>query len=201
MRQFLFHRFRELFFLCSFVGAAFEGVASSEPCVLMEEESTDFKSDANETPFNQDEKEPLEFFPPPGDDEMTESDEENSDDNGENCRADDEKGVMNASDDHAVTAHVAWVYVLDKSTAQTQVIEVPVGNDGMTVGSLKICAKLAFKSPPYERQDCRAYLEISEHSAEDPVQDSFFEGWMSSAYPSVGEFKHAAYDVWLQKCE
>lgn len=88
---------------------------------------------------------------------------------------------------------------LNKVTGHTSKLESPVGV-AMRFGTLEIVVRRCWKSPPGERPENAALLEISELKAGEPPQRIFL-GWMFSSSPGLSSLEHAVYDITVLSCE
>ncbi|MFA5122830.1 DUF2155 domain-containing protein [Zavarzinia sp.] len=88
---------------------------------------------------------------------------------------------------------------LDKITARTTVIEVPL--DGMaTFGTLTIRVRQCVEAPPDEKPESAAFLEITDTPpGQSPVVA--FSGWMYASSPALSALEHPVYDVWVIDCK
>lgn len=89
----------------------------------------------------------------------------------------------------------AQLQVLDKVNAQSQVLNVKVGQQGQ-YGSLTIHVQACDTHPPDQPQDSAAYLTITDSHADEPG----FQGWMLANEPSVAILQNPIYDVRVMGC-
>lgn len=87
---------------------------------------------------------------------------------------------------------------LDKVTARTQTLEVPVGQQ-FNFGALTIAVRACRSRPPLEPSDSAAFLQIVEQKPGEPME-ARFSGWMFSSSPSLSALEHPVYDVWVVGC-
>lgn len=98
----------------------------------------------------------------------------------------------------------AILQTLDKVTARTATVEVPVGQ-AIAVGPLFLDVKTCQKTPPTEQPEASAFLQIWEatpkgkNKTETPSQ-WVFSGWMFASSPALSAIDHPIYDVWLKDC-
>lgn len=103
----------------------------------------------------------------------------------------------------------AVLQTLDKLTARTATVTVPVGQPS-AVGPIFIDVKTCQKTPPTELPESAAFLQVWEakpqaHS-KTPAQDDnapsqwVFSGWMFASSPALSAMDHPVYDVWLKDC-
>ncbi len=98
----------------------------------------------------------------------------------------------------------ATIAILDKRSGDVTEFTLLPGQTfrlGQISGVLRGCDR----TPPHERRETAAYLEISSiprrgatGSAARPRR--LFSGWMFAESPSLNPFAHPAYDVWLKTC-
>jgi hypothetical protein len=96
----------------------------------------------------------------------------------------------------------AIVRVLNKVTARSQDVEVPIGIATTPKGSsnLEIIARACHKSNPDEYPDSASLIEIYEVKGKsNPVK--VFDGWMFQSSPSLSSMEHPVYDVVIVGCE
>ncbi|HYN39826.1 MAG TPA: DUF2155 domain-containing protein [Rhodospirillales bacterium] len=87
---------------------------------------------------------------------------------------------------------------LDKVTARISTIEAPVGQP-VRFGTLEIVARHCDKTPPEERPEAAAFLQISEIKQGEPTE-SLFSGWMFASSPALSPLEHPVYDVVVVDC-
>lgn len=92
----------------------------------------------------------------------------------------------------------AVLRALDKVTARTSLLEVPVGTT-VGFGNLQITAHACDKRPPEEPPEQAAFLVIQETRAEGGTRD-LFTGWMFASSPGLSALEHPIYDVWVLDC-
>src|SRR5688572_2370276 len=87
---------------------------------------------------------------------------------------------------------------LDKITARTSLIQVPVGAEA-AFGTLRITPRACLETPPTEPPESAAFLEIT---VADPGSEAktAFSGWMFASSPSLSALEHPVYDVWVIDC-
>lgn len=107
----------------------------------------------------------------------------------------------------------AVLQVLDKISARTTTLHVPVGSSaafGLIVMNVRSCQA----SPPGDTPESAAFLEISEidinslphgggtvPSGMKQVVKLLFSGWMFASSPALSALEHPTYDVTLMSCE
>jgi hypothetical protein len=107
--------------------------------------------------------------------------------------------VPEAHADGPVLANlVAELQALDKITARTSELRLPIGTE-VAFGTLRITARACLKTPPTEPPESAAFLEIR---VADPgtATKTAFTGWMFASSPSLNALEHPVYDVWLLDC-
>ncbi len=107
--------------------------------------------------------------------------------------------------DHAI------LQTLDKVTGRTSEIDVAIGED-ITFGKLYLSVKTCRKTPPIEKPEAAAFIEIWQEKTTPagnqigvikpavPQSEWVFSGWMFASSPSVSAMDHPVYDVWLKDC-
>ena len=93
---------------------------------------------------------------------------------------------------------VAVLQGLDKVTARISTISAPI-DDTVRFGSLRITARACTKTPPTERPEVTAFLEVIEAQPGE-LPKPVFSGWMFASSPALSAMEHAVYDVWVIDC-
>lgn len=94
---------------------------------------------------------------------------------------------------------VAELEGLDKITARVWTFEVPIGH-AVRFGTLEIAALACRETPPEERPESAAFLEVIDHRTDgEPVR--LFDGWMFASNPALSALEHPVYDVWVKDCK
>lgn len=103
-----------------------------------------------------------------------------------------------AADGPVLANRRAVLQGLDKITARTTVLEVPVGGTA-AFGTLRITPRACLETPPTEPPESAAFLVIA---VTDPGQaeETAFSGWMFASSPSISALEHPVYDVWVVDC-
>lgn len=93
---------------------------------------------------------------------------------------------------------VATLRWLNKITAQTEMIDVPIG-ETIHYGDLAVRVRSCRKQDPLEGADAAAFLQIWE---KDDLGEPrwVFSGWMFSSSPGLSAMDHPIYDVWPLDC-
>jgi hypothetical protein len=93
---------------------------------------------------------------------------------------------------------VAMLQGLDKITARTEVLRLPMG-ERVAYGTLRITARACLTTPPTEPPESAVFLEIQ---VADPGRETrtAFTGWMFASSPSLSALEHPVYDVWPIAC-
>ena len=94
---------------------------------------------------------------------------------------------------------LAQMQGLDKITARVSQFEAPVGKT-VRFGNLSIVVRDCRKSPPEERPENAAFVEIYE-ARPGEEKERLFSGWMFSSSPALSALEHAVYDVNLLACK
>lgn len=89
----------------------------------------------------------------------------------------------------------AMLQVLDKVNAQSATLTIKVGQSAQ-YGALTIAVRACDVTPPTERQDATAFLDITDSHPDAPS----FHGWMLKSDPSVSMLQHPLYDVRVLGC-
>ncbi len=113
---------------------------------------------------------------------------------------DEEEGAPDFLSDESTPQEgsVARLHVLDKTTARSQTIEVPVGKV-VQHGPLRISVCQCYRNDPESSPEARAWLDIW-YVEDGEAAEHVFSGWMFSSSPSVSALEHPGYDVWLKDC-
>jgi hypothetical protein len=93
---------------------------------------------------------------------------------------------------------VVTMRALDKVTTRTAKLEARVG-ETVRFRTLEITPKVCDKTPPEERPEAAAFLEITE-TREGRAPVSVFRGWMFASSPGLSPMQHPVYDVWVLDC-
>lgn len=99
-------------------------------------------------------------------------------------------------DDYAI----AVLQGLEKPHARVQTFEVPVGQVG-SFGTLQVLVRACRKTPPEDKPEAVAYLEISDSQGADRDKKSLFHGWMFASSPALSALENPIYDVWVLDCK
>lgn len=97
------------------------------------------------------------------------------------------------------------IRALDKITARTLVMDVPIG-DTVEFGSLFIKAEACRKAPPIEQPESASFLEIWEFpiNKEETIREEepiwVYSGWMFASSPGLASMDHPIYDIWVLDC-
>lgn len=93
----------------------------------------------------------------------------------------------------------AVLQILNKTTAKSSVVEVPVGGS-TKIGQLSVKVDKCWQAPLEQKPDSRILLEISETKI-DGITKRIFFGWMISSSPSISSLEHPIYDVTALSCK
>ena len=88
---------------------------------------------------------------------------------------------------------------LDKTTARVSQFDAAVGAT-VRFGNLSIVVRVCRRSPPEERPENAAFVEIYE-TRPGEAKERLFSGWMFSSSPALSALEHAVYDVNLLACK
>lgn len=94
---------------------------------------------------------------------------------------------------------IAVLQGLDKVTARVSTFEVPI-DQPIDFGALRIRVRHCDRTPPEERPEAAAFIEIDELRP-GQEQNVLFTGWMFASSPGLNAVEHAVYDVWLLDCK
>ena len=107
--------------------------------------------------------------------------------------------VVSAAAAEMIAEPLAQMQGLDKITARVSQFDAPVGAT-VRFGTLSIIVRDCRRSPPEERPENAAFVEIYEaRPGED--KERLFSGWMFSSSPALSALEHAVYDVNLLACK
>ncbi len=101
--------------------------------------------------------------------------------------------------DDMVAERVAVLQGLDKITARVSRFEAAVGQE-VRFGTLSILVRDCRKSPPEERPENAAFIQIYENRPGEE-RTRLFSGWMFSSSPALSALEHPVYDVNLLECK
>ncbi len=94
---------------------------------------------------------------------------------------------------------IAVLQGLDKVTARLSTIDAPI-NESIRFGTLAIVVRHCRKTPPEERPETTAFLEIDDiRRGQAPIR--LFSGWMFASSPALSALEHPVYDVWVIGCK
>lgn len=88
---------------------------------------------------------------------------------------------------------------LDKSVGRTVTFEAKVGST-IQYGPLYIKIQACRKTPPIEKPEAAAFLQIWEVPPGEQKSQWDFSGWMFSSSPALSPMDHPVYDVWVLDC-
>jgi hypothetical protein len=93
---------------------------------------------------------------------------------------------------------IAVLQGLDKVTARISTLDAPI-NESIRFGTLAIVVRHCRKTPPEERPETTAFLEIDDiRRGQAPIR--LFSGWMFASSPALSALEHPVYDVWVIGC-
>jgi hypothetical protein len=95
-------------------------------------------------------------------------------------------------------ADVAILQGLDKITAKIQRFTAPVGQS-VSFGRLRIKVQGCRKTPPEEKPESAAFLEIDDKTVKEGTR-RVFTGWMFASTPALSALEHPVYDINLLEC-
>lgn len=98
-----------------------------------------------------------------------------------------------------IAAQTADLALLDKVTARTSMVSVPVG--GQTeFGTLAIAVARCMRRPPEEPAEAAAWITVADSRAGQGAAPSF-RGWMFATSPALNPLQHPVYDVRVVACK
>ncbi len=98
-----------------------------------------------------------------------------------------------------VVGSTAELALLDKVTARTRTMEVPVGGHA-EFGTLSLSVERCMRRPPDEPADSAAWIVVTDaHAA--AGSPPAFRGWMFAASPALNPLQHPVYDVRVLGCK
>lgn len=104
-----------------------------------------------------------------------------------------------ADADGPVRPHlVAVLQALDKITARTTELRLPIGEE-VAFGTLRLTARACLTTPPTEPPESAVFLEIAVADPEGGRKPAF-TGWMFASSPSLSALEHPVYEVWPIAC-
>ena len=106
--------------------------------------------------------------------------------------------VVSARAADMIPEPLALIQGLDKINARVSQFEAPVGTS-VRFGTLSVVVRDCQRSPPEERPENAAFVEVYEtRPGEDRTR--LFSGWMFSSSPALSALEHPVYDAWLESC-
>jgi hypothetical protein len=97
---------------------------------------------------------------------------------------------------------IAVIQALNKTTAKSVVLEVPV-NQRISFGTLKVIAHKCWQAPLDQRPESKVLLEVFETKSEkdENKEERIFYGWMFASTPSISGLENPIYDLTILKCK
>ncbi len=89
--------------------------------------------------------------------------------------------------------------ILNKITAELEVLEIPVG-EITSYKSFKIFTHKCYSRSNDERQKISALLEIYDAGPLRKKYKRIYAGWQFADKPYINAFEHPVYDIWLKNC-
>ncbi len=93
---------------------------------------------------------------------------------------------------------VATVAALDKRTSAMANFKLKPG-DAMRFGGLTIRLRACEATPPWERPEAGAFVQVDEALKKGGAR-RVFSGWLFARSPGLAAFEHPNYDVWVKAC-
>ena len=106
--------------------------------------------------------------------------------------------VLLTSQARAETFNAVTLRTLDKVTARTSVVTIPL-NETVKIGSLSVTPRLCERRPIEEATESAVFLQIRERK-DDDQEATIFSGWMFASSPGLSALEHPVYDLWLIDC-
>jgi len=107
--------------------------------------------------------------------------------------------VASAGAADMVPEPLAQLQGLDKTTARVSQFDAAVGAT-VRFGNLSIVVRDCRRSPPEERPENAAFVEIYQDRPGE-ARERLFSGWMFSSSPALSALEHPVYDVNLLECK
>ncbi|HYE00023.1 MAG TPA: DUF2155 domain-containing protein [Alphaproteobacteria bacterium] len=91
---------------------------------------------------------------------------------------------------------------LDKVTARTSILKVPVG-ETQGFGTIAVTVRACRVTPPEEPPESAAFVEVTDTRTDAATVPAgpLFSGWMFASSPALSALEHPVYDVWVLGCE
>jgi len=118
---------------------------------------------------------------------------------GKPAKAESAKKEQASDTEKEVVYNTVVLQGLNKVTGHISKLDGPLGTV-LRFGNLEIIAKRCWKSPPEERPENAALLDIRELTPGEGPKNIFL-GWMFSSSPGLSGLEHAVYDVNVLACE
>jgi hypothetical protein len=106
--------------------------------------------------------------------------------------------VVSARAADMIPEPLALIQGLDKINARVSQFEAPVGTS-VRFGTLSVVVRDCERSPPEERPENAAFVEVYE-TRPGEARQRLFSGWMFSSSPALSALEHPVYDVNLLEC-
>ena len=106
--------------------------------------------------------------------------------------------VVSSNAAEMIAEPLAQMQGLDKITARVSQFNAPVGAT-VRFGKLSVIVRECRRSPPEERPENAAFVEIYEDRPGE-ARERLFSGWMFSSSPALSALEHPVYDVNLLEC-
>jgi hypothetical protein len=87
---------------------------------------------------------------------------------------------------------------LEKITGRPTNIVAPIGKP-VNFATLTITARFCYSTPLSETPETAAFVQISDHRA-NQAEKPVFSGWMYASSPGLNGMEHPLYDVWVISC-
>jgi len=87
---------------------------------------------------------------------------------------------------------------LEKITGRPTNIVAPIGKP-VDFATLTITARFCYSTPLSETPETAAFVQISDHRA-NQAEKPVFSGWMYASTPGLNGMEHPLYDVWVISC-
>lgn len=120
---------------------------------------------------------------------------------GEKISPSEENGaeLITTNPDTSRVFNVAIVQGLNKTTAKTSILEIPVDAE-VNFGQISIIAHKCLQAPLDQKPESKILLEVLERKNNEPKKRIFY-GWMFASSPSISGLEHPIYDLIALSCK
>jgi hypothetical protein len=108
--------------------------------------------------------------------------------------------ISNIYQTHIIEGDITSISILDKITAKVVMLDIPT-NTVVYYKEMEIKPKKCFiKNTLSNNLNAFSNLEINKKIADDSYV-FLFDGWFFKSRPSLNDFEHPIYDIWLNSCK